>query len=572
MRSVPRSLRWLACIAVLISLFSLNASAAADITQAESVTASQFLRSLKQVSLHLRFADGLADDYLPREMVQDELGKSGIAVRPNAPVALEVRLMDRTHNATETRTTYINGLPVSQRTENFQLHFLLLSMHFYVRGAVIRNNKFHVLPVAAASGWWLNHIITTGTQKELDASSRTAIRRLVAQGIADVLNDIDSDAGTESTPWPPASWTEKDRVQKNADFAKALLAPMDQSFILDLDVQPRLNLNPMNMDPSCEVASNWRRVWDAEFQRLKWTKPQPQPTITVDHRVDCQLQNYGQAGDFFRTVSTVYLKEENVLFELDGKLFRKSGVLLFSESFGAFEPKENARLSMSGEVLGRFASAINRGTRDAPRLAGEELAAIASSSKNLTGSLILGGDVRIDQGGWRYANGTSVPASLIDPATSGPPLRPKSQRPVTQAPVSTHVAEIKSVLGAIKSCSLYTSASRENLLWSVMSPALDLDDAGVLTSRYVLSTRPGHGYAQGAAIANLSLAAAQIQDRGCQVVSVPCKAGRCVRFEENANPSLTFFVETAAQANTVLNALRALAPLYPNGAGELRPQ
>jgi hypothetical protein len=105
-----------------------------------------------------------------------------------------------------------------------------------------------------------------------------------------------------------------------------------------------------------------------------------------------------------------------------------------------------------------------------------------------------------------------------------------------------------------------------------MSPALELDDAGVLTSRYVLSTRPGQGYAQGAAIANLSLAAAQIQDRGCQVVSVPCKAGRCVRFEENANPSLTFFVETAAQANRVLNALRALAPLYPNGAGELRPQ
>jgi hypothetical protein len=105
-----------------------------------------------------------------------------------------------------------------------------------------------------------------------------------------------------------------------------------------------------------------------------------------------------------------------------------------------------------------------------------------------------------------------------------------------------------------------------------MSPALDLDDAGVVTSRYVLSTRPGQGYAQGAAIANLSVAAAQIQDRGCQVVSIPCKAGRCVRFEENANPSLTFFVQTTDQANRILNALRALAPLYPSGAGELRSQ
>jgi hypothetical protein len=569
MRSALQFLGRLASVG-LIFVFSGIATAAPDITQAESLTASQFLRSLKQVSLNLRVTEGLAFDYLPREMVQDELAKSGITVRANAPVALEVRLMDRTHDATETTTTYINGLPAGQTTQEFQLHFLLLSMHFYVRGAVIRNSRFHVLPVAAASGWWLNHIVTTGTQKEMDASSRTSIRRLVAQGIADVLDDIDSDTGIDNTPWPPASWTEKDRVQKNADFAKALLSPMDQSLILDLDVQPRLNLNPMNMDPSCEVASNWRSAWDTEFRRLKWTKPQPQPTITVDHRVDCQLQTYGRAGDFFRSVSIVYLKEANVLFELDGKVFRKSGVLLFSESFSANDPKEKPRLSMSGEVLGRFDSAINRGTRDTPRLAGEDLAVIASSAKNQTGSLILGGDVRVDQGGWRYSNGSVVPETLIDPATGGPPLRPKSQRPVTQAPVSTYLAEIKSVLGAVKSCALYTSATKENLLWSVMSPALDLDDAGVVTSRYVLSTRPGQGYAQGAVIANLSLTAAQIQDRGCQVVSIPCKAGRCVRFEENANPSLTFFVQTTEQANRVLNALKALAPLYPSGAGEQR--
>jgi hypothetical protein len=41
------------------------------------------------------------------------------------------------------------------------------------------------------------------------------------------------------------------------------------------------------------------------------------------------------------------------------------------------------------------------------------------------------------------------------------------------------------------------------------------------------STRPGQGYAQGAAIANLSLASAQIQDRGgCKILGIPCKNGR----------------------------------------------
>jgi hypothetical protein len=187
------------------------------------------------------------------------------------------------------------------------------------------------------------------------------------------------------------------------------------------------------------------------------------------------------------------------------------------------------------------------------------------------GRVILGEDVRFEQGGWRYANGTQVPDTLLDKATGAPPLRPKSQRPVTQAPVSTSVVDIKSTIGAIKSCQLYTSASKDNLLWSVLSPAFEMDDAGVIASRYVLSTRPGQGYAQGAAIANLSLIAAQIQDRGgCKVVSIPCKNGQCVRFEENANPSLSFFVETTEQANRILNGLKALAPLYPDGAGELR--
>jgi hypothetical protein len=160
---------------------------------------------------------------------------------------------------------------------------------------------------------------------------------------------------------------------------------------------------------------------------------------------------------------------------------------------------------------------------------------------------------------------------LLDRSTGVPPLRPKSQRPVTQVPVSTSVADIKRTVGAIKSCQLYTSASKDNLLWSVQSPAFEMDDSGVITSRYVLSTRPGQPYAQGAALANLSLLAAQVQDRGgCKILSIPCKNGQCVRFEENANPSLSVFVETTEQANTILNALKTLAPLYPDGAGELR--
>jgi hypothetical protein len=265
---------------------------------------------------------------------------------------------------------------------------------------------------------------------------------------------------------------------------------------------------------------------------------------------------------------------------VNGELFRQNAVLVSSRNMSAADQKDDeeenkAWIQKRANNIIRltFDGSVRYGVEERPMLPGAQLAAIVRSSPDAppVGRIILGEDVRFEQGGWRYANGSPVPDTLLDKATGAPPLRPKTQRPVNQVPVLTSVAEIKSTLGAIKGCQLYTSASKDNLLWSVSSPVFDMDDAGVIASRYVLSTRPGQGYAQGAAIANLSLAGAQVQDRGgCKILSLPCKNGQCVRFEENANPSLSFFVETTEQANRILNALNALAPLYPDGAGELR--
>jgi len=559
-------------------------ASAADIAQARYITSSQFLRSFNQVSLTVRASGDELDKYMSgsqaREIVQDVLAKSGVVVRANSPVALEVRLMHRPYDWKLTRTLFVNGIPNDRSVETFQVHFLSVSLHYYVRGAVMRNNKFHSLPVAAASGWWLNNFVEPNeAQRDFQGiNTRDVLHKEFSRGVQKIIEEIGSETDVDNTPWPPATWTENEKAQKNADFASVMraAAPMDQSLILGLDVQPRLTLNSRNLDPGCVVDSDWRNLWTTTFQRLKWTRPQAQPTVTVEHRVDCQRQELRANGEFFRVVSTVHVSEANALFELNGEVVRKRSTLLFSEGFASREPRDSeiVRLGFSGEVLGRFNSALDRGTRDAPRLPGSELAVIAGTAKTPPiGRVILGEDVRLEQGTWRYANGRSVPDTLLDKATGGPPLRPKSQRPVTQAPVSTHVADIKAAFGAVKSCQLYTSASRDNLLWSVISPAFELDDTGVIASRYVLSTRPGQGYAHGAAIANLSLVDAQIQDRGgCKVVIVPCKTGQCVRFEENANPSLTFFVETSEQANRILNALRAIAPFYPSGAGELRGQ
>ena len=66
-------------------------------------------------------------------------------------------------------------------------------------------------------------------------SARQAVLREVAKGLTDTLNTIDSDTRVDNTPWPPASWTDREKTQKNADFTRAMRAsPMDESLILEI--------------------------------------------------------------------------------------------------------------------------------------------------------------------------------------------------------------------------------------------------------------------------------------------------------------------------------------------------
>jgi hypothetical protein len=560
-----------AAAAYLGLLSAHSALAAPDVTQARYMTPSQFLHSLKQVSLTLHGQGDPLDDYLPaekaRDMIQNALANRGIVVRPNSPVALEVRLGHMKGTAGET-----------------VIHDVLMDMHFYVRGTALRNGKFHVVPVAAASAWWSSYVLEPNDiqQALLLATTGNRIRVQFAQGVLDILQTIDSNDAVSTTPWPPSAWTEREKTQANTDFAKAMRAdaPMDSSLILDIDVVPKLEITSELKDPACTSDSALRELWNREFQQLKWIRSVPQPSLTVRHFFQCRMEKVIGVYPYIHLIHHIYLNEANVLFEVNGELFRQNAVLASSENMSAVDQNDDdeenkawIRKRSNNIIRLTFDDSVRYGMRERPKLPGAQLAAIVRSSPDAppVGRVILGEDVRFEQGGWRYINGSQVPDTLLDKATGAPPLRPRTQRPVTQAPASTTIADIKNTLGTVKSCQLYAGASKENLLWSVMSPGFEMDDSGVIASRYVLSTRPGEGYAQGAAIANLSLIAAQIQDRGgCKILSIPCRNGQCVRFEDNANPSLSFFVETTDQANKILNDLKALAPLYPDGAGELR--
>ena len=165
---------------------------------------------------------------------------------------------------------------------------------------------------------------------------------------------------------------------------------------------------------------------------------------------------------------------------------------------------------------------------------------------------------------WDYANGRPIPPDLIDSATGRPPLVPKQQYSTRQAPVAGYVQQIRSVVGAVHDCQGLIPWMHYN------SSRFDMDDSGVVISSHSLTS--GTTLAYGAAIANLDLAQPRSIPQGssCVVIALDCKRGACVRAGDRADLTLQIMVNSRDDVDTVLSALRAIAPYYPDRLGELK--
>jgi hypothetical protein len=231
---------------------------------------------------------------------------------------------------------------------------------------------------------------------------------------------------------------------------------------MDLDVLPQLTLKVEAKPDICKLQPSLNELWSKEFQQLKWTRTAPRPAVALEHVFSCNVEKYSEVEPLIRLVQHVYLTEANVLFEMNGEVFRQSAVLHANRNLSAVDVKDDDEIDhdwvqKKAENLIRLTFNDALLHPDRPTLPGVALTAVTKSSPDAvpTGRLILGEDVRLERGSWRYATGTEVPATLLDKATAAPPLRPKSQHPVTQPPVSTAVADIKtpSVRSKAVSCS-----------------------------------------------------------------------------------------------------------------------
>jgi hypothetical protein len=187
----------------------------------------------------------------------------------------------------------------------------------------------------------------------------------------------------------------------------------------------------------------------------------------------------------------------------------------------------------------------------------------------MTAHLIFGDEVHLDEGGqWRYASGSAIATDLIVKKTGLPVLLPKRQYSTSQSPVQGYLKEIKDVMNSAQPC---TDTSVLNTHYSAF--AFDLDDSGVVVASDAASLFGSNPITSkyGAALANLDLSGENLQSRGeCYLVSFVCKdRGQCVRLGDSATVNWSLFVNTRQQGERIVNALRAIAPYYPDGEGEI---
>jgi hypothetical protein len=305
--------------------------------EAVPISASQFLQEVKEVSLTVVTAPTLAKNISDAELkryVIDLLNFYHISVKPNAPVALQVWVDELLSDFTRTdtyRDQFVPGATYNTQ-EGFHAHTLTVSFEFFVRGAAWRNGSFHPVIAAPVSTVYFNDVTESRELRKqvIGDETREIMQTAMTDLLTSMFKDIASSKTIDETPWPVSHWSEKDKAAANAAFAKAMnvSSTLEKRPTEGLDSTPKIELKP-ELDEECGKADpSWRDFWSAEFVRQGWVKPEQ--GVTLYHYLNCQWMQYLGLGGYYHVVDTIILSEPNVVFELNGKVFRKRSALFLT--------------------------------------------------------------------------------------------------------------------------------------------------------------------------------------------------------------------------------------------------
>ena len=310
--------------------------------EAVPINASQFLQEVKEVSLTIVTAPTLAKNIPEAQLkgyVTDLLNFYHISVKPTAPVALQVSVDELLSDFTRTDTYRDGFVPGAtyDTNEGFHAHTLTVGLQFFVRGAAWRNGAVHPVIAAPVSTVYFNDVTEARElRKQLIGDETREIMQTAITGLlTDSFKDVATGKTMDQTPWPVTNWSEKDKAAANAAFAKAMsgAASPEKRPTEGLDSTPKLELKPALDDECGKVDPSWSDFWAAEFVRQGWVKPEQ--GVTLYHYMNCQWVQYLGIGGYYHLVDIIGLYEPNVVFQLNGKFFRKQSELFATHHMAA---------------------------------------------------------------------------------------------------------------------------------------------------------------------------------------------------------------------------------------------
>jgi hypothetical protein len=313
-------------------------------SQAAEIDDGEFLSSVKEVSLDLQSDSSLAQ-YISlvaqRNEIVSALAGYGIAVRPNAQVALAVTVTDH-RPVIEYRSVKTNVVQ-----ETIVVHGIYISLRFFVKAAALRNGKLHLVWAAPGTSFSGRSLAEDNATRKLLFGDPTLQdnRKMFVSVLGDSLKaftpavppaptslqGIRAAAARQqapppaATPWAVNSWTEKAKAAVDAEFVQIMSpgTPVDKTALEGLSGAPEIVLDPHFDHDDCKADAAWRSRWERVFQRLRWTDPQQPPAISLNHFFSCVYAYGAAAPRYFALSDSIFLREANVVFPLNGKLVRK---------------------------------------------------------------------------------------------------------------------------------------------------------------------------------------------------------------------------------------------------------
>jgi hypothetical protein len=312
-------------------------------SQAAEIDDSEFLSTVKEVSLDLRSDDSLAQ-YISlaaqRNEIVSALAGYGISVRPNAQVTLAVRVTDH-RPVIEYRNAKTNVVQ-----ETIVVHGINISLRFFVKAAALRNGKLHLVWAAPETSFSGRSLAEDNATRKLLFGDPTLQdnQKMFVSVLGDCLKaflpavppaptslqGIRAAAARQqapppvAAPWAVNSWTEKAKAAVDAEFVQIMSpgTPVDKTPLEGLSGAPEIVLDPHFDHDDCKADATWRSRWAGVFQRLHWTDPQQPPAISLKHYFNCGYA-YGAPPRYYVLSDSIFLSEANVVFQLNGKLVRK---------------------------------------------------------------------------------------------------------------------------------------------------------------------------------------------------------------------------------------------------------